>query len=112
VKVPAIGRLAYRLVLSGAHLMRMIEAGSTPAPSTSNLKYSNLMRKSEERLKIEALKPGKKVEFPASQYVKICRVVTTANTTARAKGYVKPEDLMYSIDGKAKRGKVLVVRNL
>ena len=70
------------------------------------------MRKSEERLKIEALKPGKKVEFPASQYVKICRGVTTANTTARAKGYVKPEDLMYSIDGKAKRGKVLVVRNL
>ena len=67
MKVPAIGRLAYRLVLSGAHLMRMIEAGSTPAPSTSNLKYSNLMRKSEERLKIEALKPGKKVEFPASE---------------------------------------------
>lgn len=112
MKVLANGRLAHRLVLSGEHPIRLIEAGSIPAPSTSNLKYSNLMRKSEERLKIEALKPGKKVGFPASEYVKICRVVTTANTTARAKGYVKPGDLMYSIDGKTKRGKVLVIRNL
>ena len=72
----------------------------------------NLMRKSEERLKIESLKSGKAVEFPASQYVKICRVVTTANTTARAKGHVKPDDLLYSIDGKTKKNKVLVKRNL
>lgn len=70
------------------------------------------MRKSKERLKIEALKPGEKVEFPASQYVKICRVVTTANTTARVKGACNLDDLMFSIDGRTKKGKVLVVRNL
>lgn len=70
------------------------------------------MRKSEERLKIESLKPGKSAEFPASQYVKICRVVTTANTTARAKGHVDPEVVLYSIDGRTKKGKVLVKRNL
>lgn len=90
----------------------MCDAGSNPAPSTSNLKYNNPMRKSEERLKIESLKPGKRAEFPASQYVKICRVVTTANTTARARGACNPDDLMFSIDGRTKKGKVLVVRNL
>lgn len=70
------------------------------------------MRKSEERLKIEALKPGRKAEFPASQYVKICRVVTTANTTARARGKCNPDQIMFSIDGKAKKDKVLVIRNM
>lgn len=70
------------------------------------------MRKSKERLQIESLETGKDIAFPFSQYVKICRVVTTANTTARAKGHVKPDDVLYSIDSKSRKNKVLVTRNL
>lgn len=70
------------------------------------------MRKSEERIKIESLNTGGKAEFPKDQYVKICRVVTTANTTARAKGLVKPEDILYQIDGHTKPNKVIVTRTL
>lgn len=70
------------------------------------------MRKSKERQEIEALSLGERIEFPSSQYVKISRIVTRANTTARARGICSPEDIMFSIDGKSKKNKVRVIRNM
>ena len=70
------------------------------------------MRKSEERIKIESLNTGDKIKFPKCQYVKICRVVSVANITARAKGLVKPEDILYQIDGHTEPDKVIVTRAL
>lgn len=70
------------------------------------------MRKSKERLKIESLNIGQGVKFPIGMYVKIARVVTTANTTARANGWIKPEDVRYRIDSRTVPAKVLVTRDL
>lgn len=70
------------------------------------------MRKSKERLKIEALEVGERAEFPASLYLKVCRVVTVTNMTMRANGRIKPDQLMFSIDGRTKKNKVMVVRNI
>ena len=70
------------------------------------------MRKSKERLKIESLDIGGDVKFPISMYVKIARVVTTANTTDRAKGLIKPEETRDRIDSRTIPNKIIVRREL
>ena len=70
------------------------------------------MRKSKERIKIESLDIGKGQSFPKKEYVRICRMVTDANKSDRAKGLIKPDDIRYRIDSDVNPGKVTVVRDL
>lgn len=70
------------------------------------------MRKSKERLKIESLNVGDEIGFPIDMYLKIARVVATANTTARANGLIKPEDIRYRIDSRIVPSEVVVIREL
>lgn len=70
------------------------------------------MKKSKERIEIEALAIKESVAFPKEDYMRIARMVTNLNREHRAKWLINPEDVRFRIDSDTNPGKVTVIRDM
>lgn len=70
------------------------------------------MKKSKERIDIEALAVGGSIPFPKEDYMRIARIVTNLNREHRARWLIKPDEICYRIDSDVNPGKVTIIRDI